>query len=458
MLQGLKRDAEMIANAMCKLRSTAFWFLDAAVKGGDVKKACQELKTFDALDSRSALLAEHQQLALQKLLQHAISTTNFYGKIQGNCLADFPIVDKNIIRKQQDDFISSKYNKTELHTMATSGSTGTPFICYQNIGKKRRVNAEVIYYSEKAGYSVGKNLIYLLEITKESHKPKLVQWIQNETLLDISNLDDKRIEMLLGEIDKASRTGSMIKSYASTLEAVSDYFRRKGISAVDQARISGVVSGAEMLFDDTRDAISKAFHCHCFARYSNQENGIIGQDDTEKNVFILNEAHFIVEIFRMDEDELAAEGEVGRIVVTDLYNYAMPMVRYDTGDLGSIVYVERNGVDKKAITNFGGRRIDMVFDCHGNRLSPHTFSTYFRSFSEIQQYQFIQENKTRYSVKINTETEFVRQNELKAFLQHSLGDKAVINIETVKEIPVLASGKRKYIVNKMLSDAKGNEN
>ncbi len=47
------------------------------------------------------------------------------------------------------------YDKTELIQMATSDSTGTPFICYQNGLKKRRVNAEIIYYSDRvAGFTV----------------------------------------------------------------------------------------------------------------------------------------------------------------------------------------------------------------------------------------------------------------------------------------------------------------
>lgn len=437
----------MIANAY-KLRSLAFWFLDA-LKGRTVKKAYTELKTFDATDSRSARFAEHQKSTLQKLLQHAMNTTKFYKKIQSDCLSDFPIIDKNIIKNQQDDFMSNKYDIDKLFTMTTSGSTGIPFTCYQNIEKKRRVNAEVIYYSEKAGYSVGKKLIYLRAVTKENYKSKLYQWIQNETLLDICDLDDKRIEKLLRKIDRASRRGSVILSYGSTLEAIKDYFRRKGMSGLRKNNVLGVISGADMLFDDTRDAISSVCQCRCFSRYSNQENGIIGQDDAENNVFILNEADYLVEILRMDKDIPAGEGEVGRIIITDLYNYAMPMIRYDTGDIGSITFIERGGIFKKAITNFGGRKVDMIFDCYGDLLSPHKISNNLWSFSEIQQYQFIQESKINYTLKINTQDRFVRQKEMEALLEKLLGDEAIIKIEEVEEIPVLASGKRKYIVNNM---------
>jgi len=433
---------------MCKLRNRSFWLLDG-VSGGTIRKAYQELKVFDETDSRSPILAERQKSALKKLLQHAIATTKFYERIQNNCLSDFPIVDKNIIRNQQDDFISNKYDRDKLLTMTTSGSTGTPFICYQNSEKKKRVYAEVIYYSGKIGYSVGGKLIYLRSLSEESYKSKLRQWIQNETLLDICNLDDKRIEDILSDIDKASRSGSIILAYASTFEAFKDYFRRKGVSKVGKNKIYGMISTSEMLFDDTKDIISKTFHCRCFSRYSNQENGIIGQDDIEDNAFIINEAHYIVEVFKMDSNILAEEGDAGSIVITDLYNFSMPMIRYDTGDIGSITYVERNNVNKKTITNFGGRRVDMVFDSHGSRLSPHVITNNFCQFPEIQQYQFIQESKINYTLKINTQDRFVRQKEMEVLLEKLLGDKAVIKIEEVEEIPVLDSGKRKYIVNNM---------
>ena len=151
----------------------------------------------------------------------------------------------------------------------------------------------------------------------------------------------------------------------------------------------------------------------------------------------------------MDTDKPAENDAVGRIVVTDLYNYAMPMIRYDTGDIGSITYVERDGVRKKALTNFGGRRVDSVFDCHGNRISPHIITINFWAFPEIAQFQFVQESKTEYNIKINTREKFLRQNEVREAMLKILGNEAKVTIENVAEIPVLASGKRRPIINKM---------
>jgi len=76
-------------------------------------------------------------------------------------LADFPVVNKEIIRKQQNKFISKHYSKSELITIYTSGSTGMPFCSYQDRNKKKHVIAELIFYSEKTGYTLGNPLIQI---------------------------------------------------------------------------------------------------------------------------------------------------------------------------------------------------------------------------------------------------------------------------------------------------------
>lgn len=151
----------------------------------------------------------------------------------------------------------------------------------------------------------------------------------------------------------------MLLSYASTFDVICDYFRRNGHAIAEGTNITGIVSSSEMLFDTTRESIEKAFSCRVFSRYSNQENGIIGQDDSENNVFILNEANYFVEILDFDADVPVPNGTVGRIVLTDLYNKAMPLIRYDTGDIGCLTYVNRNGTRKKAISSFAGRKMSV---------------------------------------------------------------------------------------------------
>ncbi len=93
---------------------------------------------------------------------------------------------------------------------------------------------------------------------------------------------------------------------------------------------------SETLNDYTKQTIEKYFGVPVYSRYSNLENGILAQQvPGSDNRYFINTASYVLEIFKMNEDVPAAcRRTLGRIMVTDLYNYAMPMIRYDTGDTG----------------------------------------------------------------------------------------------------------------------------
>lgn len=428
-------------------RNKVFWLLDS-IKGSNVKIAYDNIKKIDSLNSDAPYIKEHQDAAWIKLKQNACSKTKAYEPYKSHEFFKFPIITKQDIRQAQDDFISSDYNKEQLITMPTSGSTGTPFVCYQNRGKKFRVNAEVIYYCEKIGYTLGENMSYVRTIVRQIKKSALKQFMQNQTMINCGLLNDSGIETILKIIKKRSKTGPVILlAYGSTYTAIKNYFLKHNITEFSALNISGAVSGSDMLFDDTREVISKVFgNIPVVSRYSNEENGVIGQDEGVNNVFTINEADYIVEIVD-EQGNNVPDGTIGRIVVTDLFNYAMPMIRYDTGDIGAIQTFEINGRKKRCICDFSGRRVDVIFDTDGNALSPHSITNSMWSFTDITQFQVIQTDKNKYTLKLNVDGVFNREDEVVDELQSILGQNALIQIEKVDEIPVLSSGKRRYIIN-----------
>ena len=431
-------------------RNKAFWFLDY-LKGNPVKKSYLEIERIDKMDYDNPYISEYQNEAWKRLKENACSTTQEYAKYKNCDFKDFPIINKHDIRSNQGRYLSCKYEKEQLFQMATSGSTGTPFICYQNSEKKKRVNAEIIYYSEKVGYRLGENLSYIRTVVKQNKKSKLKQFIQNQTLINCGHLDDVGIQSILRSINYYSRKGSVtLLAYASTYTAIKDYCERNKINKLEHYKVKGIISGSEMLFDDTRDCIGKVFgNVRIVSRYSNEENGVLGQDEGINNVFSINEADYIIEIID-DKGQPVPNGTEGRIVVTDLFNDAMPMIRYDTGDIGAIEIVEIGGRKKRCISHFSGRRIDVICDTEGKILSPHLITNHMWSFPDISQFQLIQKGKKNYLLKLNVPQNYDCIEELKKVLHLILGNDAVINIEIVDEIPVLASGKRRYIVNEYI--------
>lgn len=428
-------------------RGRAFWIMDS-LKGKKVKSALEILHNCEDGIWSEDQVSTYQDEQIQKLLSHAKATVPFYADQEDTVLQNWPVINKNIIRSNGDNSLSNKYDKDNLITMSTSGSTGTPFTCWQNIEKKKHVNAETIYYNSMAGFSIGRRIIYLRSIVSEVQKSKIQQFAQNIYLIDCNDLSDSGIkEKLRLIVDYSKGCGAMIMGYASTLTAFQRYFDKYGFGDVRDAEVYGVISGSEMLYDITRTSIEKAFRCKCISRYANEENGFLGQDYEQNNVFLINRADYYVEVLKMQSDELATEGEVGRIVVTDLYNYAMPMIRYDTGDVGALIRVKHKGIERNAIGSFGGRIVDSVTNSKGELVSPHSITNLMWKYKDVKQFQFIQKTKGEYLLRLNTKKCEINEDELVKDYKMIFGFDSHFGIEYCDDIPVLASGKRRYIVN-----------
>lgn len=432
------------------IREKLYWTLDY-INGKKVKNAYELIKKIDHLDSGDEFITDYQSKEWHKLSQYASDNTQFYKIYKGKKFKQFPVITKNDIRSDQDKFISRKYEKSSLIKMSTSGSTGTPFVCYQNAEKKRRVNAEIIYYSEKAGYKLGSNLSYIRTVVRQVKKSGLKQFIQNQSLINCGKLSDSGIKEIIRSLQILSQKGDItLLGYGSTYKAICDFALRNNIKKFNKCKVNGIISGSDMLFDKTREKISKLFdNAIVVSRYSNEENGVLGQDEGINNIFTLNEADYIVEI--VDEfGNTLPNGVLGRIVVTDLFNYAMPMIRYDTGDMGAIDIIEIGGRKKRCICNFSGRKVDVICNTSGEPLSPYVITNYMWSFPNITQFQIIQKGCNKYLLKLNVPDSFGNTDKVVEVLKSQLGSDAIIDIEKVCEIPVLNSGKRRYIVNEYM--------
>ena len=431
-------------------RNRAYWALDA-FRGGYVKRYYATLNKYCGSNISKKEINDYHKAMLTDLLNRVSKNCPYYFGMSSVAIENWPVINKATIKDNKADFLSKEYKETDLFRMSTSGSTGTPFVSLQNIEKKRHVNAETLYYLGMQGYRVGQRIIFLRSLVEECQKSKKDQFFQNIFQINCNDLSDKGISEKLAEIAKLSRNGgAVLIAYASTYEALRQYFERNGYDEAKKCRITSITSGSEMLYDSTRDSMERAFGCKCYSRYANEENGFLGQDSEENNVFFIDEADYFIEVLKFDSDAPAELGERGRIVVTDLFNYAQPMIRYDTGDIGALVEFYDGKYCRRAITNFGGRSVDSVYTTAGNLLSPHAITNAMWSFDGIRQFQFIQCAPKQYCMKINKGGCDLNETELTSCIKGVVGQDALIEVIYCDEIPVLASGKRRYIVNEML--------
>lgn len=422
------------------VRRVGFWAIDAFT-GGIVKKHFKDIesKIAGALSSKDS-----QQLTA--LLEHAKQTTQFYKEINSKKslrrIDDFPVVTKDDYKKQFEHFQSEKFVGKKLHHMSTSGSTGTPFTVNQDMNKRKRVLAEIIYFNQVCGQELGDKYIFFRVWTDKNKKSKLEQLKQNLIPIDILHLDDDNLEEIRQLLKKDKSINSAV-SYASTYEHLVNYLNNCG-DTPDMFNIRLLVTGSEVLDMHSKQLIKDTIGCDIIDRYSNQENGIIAQTEDLSDEFIVNIGSYYVELLKLDSDEDVQEGELGRIVVTDLYNFAMPMIRYDTGDLAIKCGKNHGSVIK--FKSVQGRRVDTIYDTKGNKLTPISICNYMWGFTKLRQYQFIQEGEKQYIMKLNCASDAYSTDEIDRVLRSIVGDDAEIDIQFVDSIPVMASGKFKKTI------------
>src|SRR5690554_3811548 len=199
-------------------------------------------------------------------------------------------------------------------------------------------------------------------------------------------------------LNKKGRKG--ILGYASALELVCKYLERYPEKVHDKIQVHSAISMSESLTDFTKVCFNKYFNVDLYARYSNLENGIIAQQfDKSGNSYMINTASYYIEVLKFDSDVSVEPGEMGRIVVTDLYNYGMPMLRYDTGDIGKFALKENGDIDKTILDHIEGRKMDLLFDTKGDLVSSFIMYKNMWKYTEIFQYQIIQSGKREYQLK-----------------------------------------------------------
>jgi len=428
-------------------RRYAFWFFEF-IRGGKIRRHYGNIElVLNRAFSNEALQRQEQDLSA--LLCHAVTTTRFYeSKNSCRSLNDFSVINKSIVRESFNSFISRKFKESDLKSVVTSGSTGTPFKVYHDKNKRLRHSADTIFFAEMAGYNLGDRLIYMKVWVKQNKNTPLNYWIENIIPIDVGGLDDVIIEDLLHQIEIQRATYNIL-GYASALESICKYLEKRNYGRV-KADVKSVIAMSETLNDYTKKTMQKYFNAPVVSRYSNIENGIIAQQETTgSDKYLINTASYVVEILKLDSDEQAEPGQTGRIVVTDLFNYGMPLIRYDTGDIGAISYNSSN-TGNMYLSKVEGRKLDMLYDTGGNFVSSYIITAIMMQYTEILQFQFIQESSKQYTMKINADGIFTREAILIQELKAHLGQDGIFTIQYVHEIPLLSSGKRKIVINQCL--------
>ena len=193
-------------------------------------------------------------------------------------------------------------------------------------------------------------------------------------------------------LDVAQQAGWLMRrnphyllTYPSNLAALLDEFEKRGglPPALREVRTIG-----ETLSPELRERCKRA-GITVVDMYSSQEAGIIALQCPVSGLYHVQSENLLVEVLN-DDGNPCAEGETGRIVITDLHNYATPLIRYEIRDYAEVGPTCPCGRGLPTFARILGRRRNMVVFPDGRRHWPLVGAYHFREVADIRQYQAIQ--------------------------------------------------------------------
>lgn len=426
---------------------TRFWIKDF-LKGSPIRKPYNEIKFIQENSYEKGLPI--REAALQQLLNFAKQNTTFYKNIQGNDLKSFPIMNKFSLLEHYNEICVEKSKIPgqvgDVHIQTTSGSTGTPFKIPQDTRKRMRRIAELKYFGAIAGFKTHEKLIHLRKWNRWQQKTAKQIKTENIIPFDISKIGDVELKQLCELI--ISSKAVCLRGYASSLGKLAEYAKDKGYKF---PHLKLAIAGAESLQDDVRALFKEVMHADIQSQYANEECGILAQERVptleKDNPMYWNNSGYFFEVLKFDSDEPAEYGELGRIVITDLHNYAFPVIRYDNGDTAILQAPNQFSNGYPIIEKLYGRRLDLTYTTTGSAVLPLTYGRILKHYENIAQWQFIQNGEKDYALNLIMRGEEPNLPSIVEMLKESLGRDANIIINKVDDIPILASGKRKPVVN-----------
>lgn len=417
-----------------KARRSFFWTADA-IRHKPVREHYEDILYLQKECSDS------QDERLRHILKYAIQNVPFYQDITEPDISRFPVMSKPVYKEQGNRCRSKEYlNDDKLFIASTSGSTGTPLVVYQDVNKKARMRADLIAAHEAVGWHLGDHYVFIRNWVSNYKQSLIKNFAQNVENISVTDFDDKKKAWLCEHLKK--NPNSIIFGYASSVCDFLTYVKKEKIET-HKLSVKLIVCDSDELTSSNRKALEDTFDCIVINRYDNEENGLLAISSPYKDELTVNYPSLYVELLKLDSDEPVQPGEMGRVVVTDLFNHAMPLIRYDIGDLA--VSLDEAG-KIRTLSCISGRKADCVYSTDGKMISSVAISGITEVFDEIAKYQLVQTSKEGFEFHYVGKIGEIDMKELSDRLHTALGTNAEIQYIVEQDIPLGKNGKAKTTV------------
>ena len=407
-------------------------------------------------------LKELQNNKLRALFKHAYENVpyyrNMFNKIGFNyqdiqnveSLWKLPILNKDTIRMNFETIQALDIKKYHPIKNATGGSTGDT-LQYFITKEAASINWAGMFRGWGwAGYQIGdKRIAFGGSSLIPGKAPTLFDSVRSklERNLKLSavSMNDAKYVNYIAIIRKYQP--KFIYGYPSSIFLFAEYCSSHGVKDI---RFKAVFSTAEVLLPQYRDSIQKQFNCSIFDDYGSYDGGGQALECELHKGFHISVEKVIMEIVD-DNGKPVSSGKPGRIIVTDLYNYVMPFIRYDVGDIGVMDgKLCPCGRGLPLLKSIEGRTTDIIKLANGVSIAGPAVTLIFKDCN-VKQYQLVQTEENKLLVKIVKDNAYSEKDKeyFMSILQHHAGPDTKIDLEYCLEIPAGSNGKYKFIISEM---------
>ncbi|MFH1111051.1 MAG: phenylacetate--CoA ligase family protein [Planctomycetota bacterium] len=419
-----------------------------------------------------------QRRKLRALLRHARDNVPFYrrrfddagidrdGDDPLEILRRLPLLDKTEIRASLGDMLWHQAPGGLFQT-STGGSTGEPLILYVDRRRQACDQAARIRSHRWFGARPGDRELYLwgspIEKQRSEGVKRLRDALFNQRLLDAFNMSPERMDAYLDEWDRFQPVS--LFGYPSSIVLLVDHARSRG-RRLDTRCLRAVFVTGEVCCPRDREKIAAYFEVPVADGYGSRDAGFIAHECPEGRLHVTAE-NVLVEIVddhrpvasggqtsrprvrRRDQDGSVREGPCGEIVITHLDAYAMPLIRYRTGDMGRLLPGRCScGRGLPLMDVVQGRTTDFLYLPDGN--TRHALSIIYplRETPGVSRFRVVQHDDYSVVIEVVCDDRIARvtPEAVARRVRPVIGEHVPLDVRLVERIDPMASGKHRYVI------------
>lgn len=396
---------------------------------------------------------EEREARLTALLRYAERHSAYYRDLfrevgfdarSARSLERLPLLDKAIIRREGARLASDWLESVPHFVMNTGGSTGEP-LEFPAVGGLDPLHQD--FFHGLLGLRPGE-LILACDGTKvpEDLRARGIFWAPKANPsyghLALSSLyltDETAPHYLRG---LSLLRPALIRGYPSVIFDLARRALQAGVRLGFTPR--AIVLTSESALPHQIEAIERAFGGPVHLQYGHSEACVFAYTTDGSRAYACSPFYGHVEV--VDESgRQVAPGQAGEVVVTGFHTWAMPLIRYRTGDAAVFGGDDRGIV---TLTSVAGRTQDIVVARDGARVfvTALVFGCHYHAFANVRRWQLHQERPGEVRFLIVRDAGFTGADEEEIRRTFDRVGRISTTFEYVDEIPLTPRGKSKLLV------------